>query len=94
MFCWCVLSSQVGQQILSQCNLDNVEEGRDIISAVIGTRSSTTAISRANSILRYLRWSDGHDDMLDPQTENSLHAGSQEGRPVSRCLNGRKWFEG
>lgn len=56
------LSSEVGKQILSQFNLDNVEEARAIISAVVGTRSSTkatTAISRANSILRFLRWSSG-----------------------------------
>lgn len=65
------LSSEVGEQILSQCNLDNFEESRTIISAVIGTRSSTTAISRANAILRYLRWSGEHNEEQDPQTEAS-----------------------
>ena len=43
------LSSRVGQQILSQFNLDRVDEARNIINGVIGTRSSTTAISRANA---------------------------------------------
>ena len=65
------LSSEVGQQILSQFNLDNVEEARSIISAVIGTRSATTAISRANAILRYLRWSSWTDDSLNPQSEGA-----------------------
>eukprot|EP00434_Breviolum_minutum_P005901 symbB.v1.2.005202.t1/scaffold299.1/size236002/14 len=33
--------------------------------------SSTTAISRANAILRYLRWSGEHNEEQDPQTEAS-----------------------
>ena len=65
------LSSQVGQQILSQFNLDRVDEARNIINAVIGTRSSTTAISRANAILRYLRWVNDTDEDADPQTEDA-----------------------
>ena len=65
------LSSEVGQQILSQCNFDNIEESRSIISAVIGTRSSTTAISRANAILRYLRWASEQGDELNPQSEGA-----------------------
>lgn len=64
------LSSHVGQLILSHCNLDQTaEEAREIVSAVIGARSSTTAISRANSILKYLRWANGRDEVLDPQSE-------------------------
>ena len=65
------LSSQVGQQILSQFNLDRVDEARNIINAVIGTRSATTAISRANAILRYLRWVDETDESADPQSEDA-----------------------
>ena len=65
------LSSQAGQQILSQFNLDRVDEARNIINAVIGTRSSTTAISRANAILRYLRWLNDTDEGADPQTEDA-----------------------
>ena len=65
------LSSQVGQQILSQFNLDRVDEARNIIDAVVGTRSSTTAISRANAILRYLRWVDEMDESADPQSEDA-----------------------
>lgn len=63
------LSSQVGQLILSQCNLDKIDEAREIISSVIGTKSSTTAISRANSVLKYLRWVNDRGEVLDPQAE-------------------------
>ena len=34
----------------------NSDEARRIVAAVIGIRSPTTAISRANALLRYLRW--------------------------------------
>jgi len=36
---------------------------------VIGTKSSTTAIARANSLLKYLRWVNDRDEVLDPQAE-------------------------
>jgi len=66
------LSSHVGQLILSQCNLNQIDEAREIVSAVIGTtRSSTTAISRANAVLKYLRWSNEREEVLDPQAETT-----------------------
>ena len=42
----------------SQLGKDNYnsDEARRIVAAVIGIRSPTTAISRANALLRYLRW--------------------------------------
>ena len=65
------LSSHVGQLILSQCNLNQIDEAREIVSSVIGTRSSTTAIGRANAVLKYLRWANERDEVLDPQAETT-----------------------
>lgn len=61
------LSSHLGQLILSQCNLNQIDETREIVSSVIGTRSSTTAIGRANAFLKYLRWVNERDEVLDPK---------------------------
>ena len=61
----------MGQLILSQCKLNQIDEAREIVFAVIGTMSSTSAISRANAVLKYLRWSNERDEVLDPQAETT-----------------------
>ena len=52
-----MLASSTGRLVLNlgKDNYDS-EEARKIVAAVIGIRSPTTAISRANSLLHYLRW--------------------------------------
>ena len=47
--------SSTGIQI-SKLDIFNFDAERAVIQAVIGTRSPTTAVSRANAILRFVRW--------------------------------------
>ena len=57
------LQSDVGQQILSSCNVEKSMEAKAIVDAVLGVRSPTTAITRANAMLRFLRWAaEDHPD--------------------------------
>ena len=52
-----MLASSTGRLVLNLGKGNyNSEEARKTVAAVIGIRSPTTAIGRANSLLRYLRW--------------------------------------
>ena len=50
------LGSTVAEQILATCNLEVSEQAAQIVDAVLGVRSSSTAVSRGNALLKYLRW--------------------------------------
>ena len=55
-----MLASSTGRLVLNLGRDNfNSDEARRIVAAVIGIRSPTTAISRANALLRYLRWAMG-----------------------------------
>ena len=55
-----MLASSTGRLVLNLGRGNfNSDEARRIVAAVIGIRSPTTAISRANALLRYLRWAMG-----------------------------------
>ena len=55
-----MLASSTGRLILNLGRDNfNSDEARRTVAAVIGIRSPTTAISRANALLRYLRWAMG-----------------------------------
>ena len=52
-----MLASSTGRDIISFGNMDDQKRGAfETIEAVIGIRSRTTAITRANSLLKFLRW--------------------------------------
>ena len=50
------LPSEVGQQILATCNVEKSATAKEIVKSVLGVRSPNTAVTRANSLLKYLRW--------------------------------------
>ena len=63
-----MLASSIGHDIIGLGNMEEQRKGAfQIIEAVIGVRSRTTAITRANALLKFLRWradnsdSDGKD---------------------------------
>ena len=52
-----MLASSTGRDIINFGNMDDQKRGAfETIGAVIGIRSRTTAITRANSLLKFLRW--------------------------------------
>ena len=52
-----MLASSTGRDIINLGNMDDQKKGAfETIEAVIGIRSRTTAITRANSLLKFLRW--------------------------------------
>ena len=69
----CLIASDVGRKIAAlDEHWTQSQEAEEIIRAVLGVRSPTTAISRANAILRFLRWSSEMPSSADiPYTEDS-----------------------
>jgi hypothetical protein len=52
-----MLASSVGRDIIGLGNMDIQKKGAfQVIEAVIGIRSRTTAITRANALLKFIRW--------------------------------------
>ena len=52
-----MLASSVGHDIIGLGNMEEQKQGAfRIIEAVIGIRSRTTAITRANALLKFIRW--------------------------------------
>ena len=52
-----MLASAVGRDIIGLGNMDIQKKGAfQVIEAVIGIRSRTTAITRANALLKFIRW--------------------------------------
>ncbi|CAK8997255.1 Retrovirus-related Pol polyprotein from transposon TNT 1-94, partial [Durusdinium trenchii] len=68
----CLIASDVGRKIAAlDEHWTQSQETEEIIRAVLGVRSPTTAISRANAILRFLRWSSEMPSSADiPYTED------------------------
>ena len=66
-----MLASSTGRDIISCGNLGEQKRGAfETIEAVIGIRSRTTAITRANSLLKFLRWrAEGSDNDGKPFSE-------------------------
>ena len=53
----CLLGSATGRHIIALGNEEQQSMGaRDIVDAVLGVKSPSTLIKRANSLLSYLRW--------------------------------------
>jgi hypothetical protein len=58
-----MLASSVGHDIIGLGNMEEQRKGAfQIIEAVIGVRSRTTAITRANALLKFLRWRADNSD--------------------------------
>ena len=52
-----MLASSVGRDIIGLGNMEDQKKGAfQVIEAVIGVRSRTTAVTRANALLKFLRW--------------------------------------
>ena len=52
-----MLASTVGHDIIGLGNMEDQKKGAfQVIEAVIGVRSRTTAVTRANALLKFLRW--------------------------------------
>lgn len=52
-----MLASTVGRDIIGLGSLEDQKKGAfQVIEAVIGVRSRTTAVTRANALLKFLRW--------------------------------------
>ena len=52
-----MLASAVGRDIIGLGNMEDQKSGAfQVIEAVIGIRSRTTAITRANALLKFIRW--------------------------------------
>ena len=52
-----MLASSVGHDIIGLGNMEDQKKGAfQVIEAVIGVRSRTTAVTRANALLKFLRW--------------------------------------
>ena len=95
-----MLASSTGRDIISCGNLDEQKRGAfETIEAVIGIRSRTTAITRANSLLKFLRWrAEGSDNDGKPFSEQEAWQYLRELResgaaptkgssfPVSMCI--------
>ena len=58
-----MLASSIGHDIIGLGNMEEQRKGAfQIIEAVIGVRSRTTAITRANALLKFLRWRADNSD--------------------------------
>ena len=58
-----MLASSDGHDIIGLGNMEDQRKGAfQIIEAVIGVRSRTTAITRANALLKFLRWRADNSD--------------------------------
>ena len=59
-----MLASSVGHNIIGLGNMENQKKGAfQVIEAVIGIRSRSTAVTRANALIKFFRWRADNSDM-------------------------------
>ena len=70
----CLLASSTGRQIVGLGTLEQQDGGAyDVLNATVGIRSPATLITRANSLLSFLRWtSDSGCVEVNPFTEDTI----------------------